>query len=129
MEIRLLGPLEVSSQGRPVEVAGRRLRLLLAVLALRAGRVVEAERLVDLLWPQTSLPADPTNALQALGSRLRRALEPGGAGERVVARPPGYLLAVEPDEVDVLRFERLAAAGHAAAAAGRYREAAAALRT
>jgi predicted ATPase/DNA-binding SARP family transcriptional activator len=129
MEIRLLGPLEVSSQGRPVEVAGRRLRLLLAVLALRAGRVVEAERLVDLLWPQTSLPADPTNALQALVSRLRRALEPGGAGERVVARPPGYLLAVEPDEVDVLRFERLAAAGHAAAAAGRYREAAAALRT
>ncbi|HEX6676189.1 MAG TPA: BTAD domain-containing putative transcriptional regulator [Actinomycetes bacterium] len=150
MEIRLLGPLEVSSQGRPVEVAGRRLRLLLAVLALQAGQVVAAERLVDLLWPPAGLPADPVNALQALVSRLRRALEPPGAGERmgpapqkpaaasaavalpagqpVVARAPGYLLAVEPDQVDALRFERLAAAGHAALAAGRHREAAAALR-
>jgi predicted ATPase/DNA-binding SARP family transcriptional activator len=129
MEIRLLGPLEVSRDGRPVEVAGRRLRLLLAVLALQAGRVVEAERLVDLLWPPAGLPADPGNALQALVSRLRRALEPAGADGRVVARAPGYLLAVAPDEVDVLRFERLAAAGHAALAAGRHREAAAALRS
>jgi DNA-binding SARP family transcriptional activator len=127
MEIRLLGPLEVSSQGRAVEVAGRRLRLLVAVLALRAGQVVEAERLIDLLWGEASLPADPVNALQALVSRLRRALEAAGEGERLVSRPPGYLLAVEPDQVDVLRFERLAAAGHAALAAGRQREAAASL--
>lgn len=64
MEIRLLGPLEVSCQGRAVEVAGRRLRLLVAVLALRAGQVVEAGRLIDLLWGEASLPADPVNALE-----------------------------------------------------------------
>ena len=128
MEVRLLGPLEVRCQGRAVEVAGRRLRLLVAVLALQAGSLVETERLVDLLWDQAALPADPVNALQALVSRLRRALESGGAGERLVSRPPGYLLAVEPDQVDALRFERLAAGGHAALAAGRPREAAAALR-
>jgi predicted ATPase/DNA-binding SARP family transcriptional activator len=128
MEIRLLGPLEVERQGRVVEMAGRRLRLVVAVLALQAGRVVTAERLIDLLWEETSLPVDPTNALQALVSRLRRALEAAGASERLVSRPPGYLLAVAPDQVDALRFERLAAEGHAHLVAGRYREAVAALR-
>jgi predicted ATPase/DNA-binding SARP family transcriptional activator len=128
MEIRLLGPLEVERQGRVVEVAGRRLRLVVAVLALQAGRVVTAERLIDLLWAEASLPVDPANALQALVSRLRRALEAGGGGERLVSRPPGYLLAVAPDQVDALRFERLAAEGHAHLVAGRHREAAAVLR-
>jgi predicted ATPase/DNA-binding SARP family transcriptional activator len=128
MEIRLLGPLEVERQGRVVEVAGRRLRLLVAVLALQAGRVVTAERLIDVLWEEASLPVDPANALQALVSRLRRALEGGGVGERLGSRSPGYLLAVAPDQVDALRFERLAAEGHARLLAGRHREAVAALR-
>src|SRR4029450_13791021 len=123
MEIRLLGPLEVERQGRVVEVAGRRLRLLVAVLALQAGRVVTAERLIDLLWEEASLPVDPANALQALVSRLRRALAAVGAGERLVSRPSGYLLAVVADQVDALRFERLAAEGHAHLTAERHREA------
>src|SRR6266705_1157504 len=128
MEIRLLGPLEVHSRGRPVEVAGRRLRLLLAVLALRPGQVVAAERLIDLLWEEASPPADPANALQALVSRLRRALEAASSGERLASRPSGYLLAVEPDQVDALRFERLRRDGHEALAAGRHVQAAATLR-
>ena len=128
MEIRLLGPLEVERQGRVVEVAGRRLRLLVAVLALQAGRVVTAERLIDLLWEEASLPVDPANALQALVSRLRRALEAVGAGQRLVSRPSGYLLAVAPDQVDALRFERLAAEGHAHLTAERHREAVTTLR-
>jgi predicted ATPase/DNA-binding SARP family transcriptional activator len=128
MEIRLLGPLEVKRQGRVVELAGRRLRLVVAVLALQAGRVVTAERLIDLLWEEASLPADPANALQALVSRLRRALEAVGAGERLGSRPSGYVLAVAPDQVDALRFERLAAEGHAHLLAGRHREAVTTLR-
>jgi predicted ATPase/DNA-binding SARP family transcriptional activator/tetratricopeptide (TPR) repeat protein len=128
MEIRLLGPLEVHSRGRAVEVAGRRLRLLLAVLALQPGQVVAAERLIELLWAEASPPADPVNALQALVSRLRRALEAASGGERVASRPSGYLLAVEPDQVDALRFERLCRDGHEALAAGRHLQAAATLR-
>src|SRR5512132_188797 len=128
MEIRLLGPLEVERQGRVVELAGRRLRLLVAVLALQAGRVVTAERLIDLLWEEASLPVDPANALQALVSRLRRALAAVGAGERLVSRPSGYLLAVVADQVDALRFERLAAEGHAHLTAERHREAVTTLR-
>src|SRR6266536_5510586 len=128
MEIRLLGPLEVRSRGRAVDVAGRRLRLLLAVLALQPGQVVAAERLIDLLWEEASPPADPTNALQALVSRLRRALEVASSGERLASRPSGYLLAVAPDQVDALRFERLCRDGHEALAAGRHLQAAATLR-
>jgi predicted ATPase/DNA-binding SARP family transcriptional activator len=128
MEIRLLGPLEVHSQGRAVDVTGRRLRLLLAVLALQPGRVVAAERLIDLLWEEASQPADPANALQALVSRLRRALEAASSGDRLASRPSGYLLAVAPDQVDALRFERLCRDGHEALAAGRHLQAAATLR-
>ena len=72
--------------------------------------------------------ADPANALQALVSRLRRALEAASSGERLVSRPSGYLLAVEPDQVDALRFERLCRDGHEALAAGQHRQAAATLR-
>src|SRR6266536_2852375 len=128
MEICLLGPLEVHSQGRAVDVAGRRLRLLLAILALQPGQVVAAERLIDLLWEEASQPADPANALQALVSRLRRVLEAASSGDRLSSRPSGYFLAVAPDQVDALRFERLFRDGHEALAAGRYRQAAATLR-
>jgi predicted ATPase/DNA-binding SARP family transcriptional activator len=128
MEIRLLGPLEVYSQGRAVEVAGRRLRLLLAVLALQPAQVVTAERLIDLLWQKGSPPADPANALQALVVRLRRALGAAPGGERLTSRPSGYLLAVEPDQVDVLRVERLCVDGHEALATGRPLQAAVTLR-
>src|SRR6266545_4043476 len=128
MEICLLGPLEVHSQGRAVDVAGRRLRLLLAILALQPGQVVAAERLIDLLWEEASQPADPANALQALVSRLRRVLEAASSGDRLSSRPSGYLLAVAPDQVDALRFERLCRDGHEALAAGRHLQAAATLR-
>jgi predicted ATPase/DNA-binding SARP family transcriptional activator len=129
MEIRLLGPLEVRNHGRVVEVAGRRLRLLLAVLALQAGQVVAPERLIDLLWEEAAVPADPANALQALVSRLRRALDSAGeAEERLILRPSGYLLAVEPEQVDAIRFERLCREGHEALAAGQHAQAAATLR-
>src|SRR4029450_7223553 len=114
MEIRLLGALEVYSQGRAVEVAGPRLRLLLAVLALQPAQGVTAERLIDLLGQKGRPPADPANALQALVVRLRRALGAAPGGERLTSRPSGYLLAVEPAQVDVLRFERLCVDGHEA---------------
>jgi DNA-binding SARP family transcriptional activator len=62
-----------------------------------------------------------------LVARLRRVLDPTGAPEVVASRPPGYLLAVDPEQVDAVRFERLAAEGHAALAGGRPDDAAALL--
>jgi predicted ATPase/DNA-binding SARP family transcriptional activator len=110
VRIAMLGPLEVSTgAGTPVEVSGVRLRTLLILLALEPGRVVATSRLVDGVWGTTP-PAEAANALQALVSRLRRAL-PDGVVE---SAPTGYRLAVDADTVDVARFERLLADGRAA---------------
>ncbi|HXO25663.1 MAG TPA: BTAD domain-containing putative transcriptional regulator, partial [Streptosporangiaceae bacterium] len=107
----MLGPLEVrtdSDPGETVEVAGARLRALLIMLALRPGQLVTASQLIDGLWPQ-EMPAAAGNALQALVSRLRRALP-----EAVIeSRPSGYRLKLDPRGTDIVRFEDLAGAGRA----------------
>ena len=107
----MLGPLEVRTDGDPGdtrEVGGVRLRALLIMLALRPGQFVPASELIDGLWAQAA-PAGAANALQALVSRLRRALP-----EAVIdSRPAGYQLALDPNATDIVRFEQLAAAGRA----------------
>jgi DNA-binding SARP family transcriptional activator len=106
---------------RPVRVPGARQRALLTILLTRANEVVSADRLIDDLWGETP-PADPVNALQAVVSRLRRALGPmardGAAGLRIVTRPPGYRLEVDTETIDAARFERLSAEGRRALATG-----------
>ena len=110
----MLGSVEVrDGAGCLVEVSGARLRALLALLALRPGQVAGVGYLIDELW-ESRPPDGAANALQALVSRLRRAL-PGGV---VGSRPGGYQLAVDRDQVDVFRFERLAGQGRALLAAG-----------
>ncbi|GAA3131218.1 AfsR/SARP family transcriptional regulator [Streptosporangium carneum] len=115
MWVGLLGATEVrDAEGSPVAVGGPRTRALLAMLALDAGRVVTAERLIDGLYGDA--PAgNVVNALQAQVSRLRQSL--GGAGT-VEFHPAGYRLAARPEDVDVHRFERLAARGRRVMAAG-----------
>jgi len=107
----MLGPLEVRTggdSGEIAEVAGSRLRALLIMLALHPGQLVTTSQLIDGLWP-AEMPAAAANALQALVSRLRRALP-----EAVVeSRPSGYLLNIDPRSTDIARFEDLAAAGRA----------------
>jgi len=106
LRIAILGPLEVrAGPGRPVEVAGPRLRRLLLRLALDPGRVVTTGQLVDAVWDEDP-PAGAANALQALVSRLRRLL-PGA----LESHPSGYRLAVPAEAVDAVRFEALALAG------------------
>ncbi|MCD2187135.1 BTAD domain-containing putative transcriptional regulator [Actinomycetospora soli] len=102
MSIRLLGPVSVvDDDGRELLPAGPRVRGLLARLALEAGHPVDAATLVDALWGED--PPSTANALQSLASRLRRAL----GADRVRSAAGGYLLAVDPDEVDALRFGAL----------------------
>jgi predicted ATPase/DNA-binding SARP family transcriptional activator len=107
MQIGMLGSLEVrTDDGVTTGVGGARLRSLLILLALEPGRVVSADLLIDGIWDGDS-PLGAANALQALVSRLRRALP----GVEVESHPAGYRLVVEPDAVDVARFERLVASG------------------
>ncbi|MEU7916394.1 AfsR/SARP family transcriptional regulator [Microbispora bryophytorum] len=104
MRVRLLGALEVlDDDGAPVAVAGVRVRALLALLSLRPGRLVPADRLVDALW-EDDPPANAANALQTLVKRLRAALGRPGA---VVWRDGGYVLDVEPGQVDAHVFTAL----------------------
>ncbi|GAB3680036.1 hypothetical protein GCM10027589_50240 [Actinocorallia lasiicapitis] len=97
MRVGILGPLEVDSGGRKVEVGGARLRVLLTVLALAGGRVVSTEKLIGDLW-EDDPPAGASNALQSLVSRLRSAI----GREAVESRPTGYRLNAE---VDAVEFE------------------------
>ncbi|MFD1543232.1 BTAD domain-containing putative transcriptional regulator [Nonomuraea guangzhouensis] len=107
----LLGRFEIrDDEGRPVEIPGTRVRALLARLALEPGRVVAIDVLTAAIWGDEP-PAGSANALQSLVSRSRRLL----GATAIESRPPGYRLAIEPDDVDVTRFERLTAAGSLAA--------------
>ncbi|WP_405967091.1 AfsR family transcriptional regulator [Streptomyces sp. NBC_00015] len=111
---RILGTTQaLRPDGVPVAVGGARLRALLAVLALRAGRSVPAGLLVEEVWAGDP-PADAPGALQALVGRLRRAL---GAGA-IDSAEGGYRLAAAPDDVDLHRFERLTGDGIRALADG-----------
>ncbi|WP_084549680.1 BTAD domain-containing putative transcriptional regulator [Actinomadura rifamycini] len=110
--------------GGAVAVGGPRVRALLAMLALDAGRVVPAERLIDGLYGADP-PRGAANALQSQVSRLRRGL---GDAALVEGGPAGYRLAVEPGAVDAHRFARLAREGRAAAGRGEHARAAGLLR-
>jgi DNA-binding SARP family transcriptional activator len=121
LQVHLLGPLQVLRQGRPLPVPSFRQRALVARLALEAGRVVSADRLIDVVWADRP-PADARGALQHHVSRLRKAI-----GAALVTREPGYRLDVRDDDVDALQFARLAAAGRTALRTGALDEAGGAL--
>jgi DNA-binding SARP family transcriptional activator len=131
IEFRLLGPLEVHRKHGPVALGPPQQRALLALLLLNANRVVSRDRLIDELWGEQP-PATATKLVHVYVSRLRKALEPDrGHGEEgliLVTRSPGYLLAVEVDQLDLGEFERLRDEAREAVAAGDPEEAARKLR-
>jgi DNA-binding SARP family transcriptional activator/pimeloyl-ACP methyl ester carboxylesterase len=117
VEFKILGDIEVLVEGRPLAIGGPRTQAVLAMLAVNAGRVVAASVLQDELWP--GLPAGRAAAnLQVRMSELRGALRPAGWDQRLVTRPPGYLLRAGPEDVDASRFEALLARGREALALG-----------
>lgn len=113
MDFRILGPLEVDDGDRPLELGGARQRALLAILLLRRGQVVPAERIIDDLYGGQP-PPTAAKSLQAHVSRLRKAIGDG----RLLTRGRGYVLQTGSDEVDADRFAHLAETGRRALAAG-----------
>src|SRR3954453_316600 len=111
VEFRLLGPLELTRDGRPLPLAGQRQRAIVAVLVLAANRLVPTDRLVDALWggqPPRTAAVSLRNALV----ELRKLLGP----EALETRAPGYVLHVDPQNVDLLRFEQAVGRARAAGA-------------
>jgi DNA-binding SARP family transcriptional activator/pimeloyl-ACP methyl ester carboxylesterase len=117
VEFKILGDTVVLAGGEPLGVGGPRNRAVLAMLTVNAGRVVAADVLQDELWPGLP-PGRAAASLQVRVSELRGALRPAGLDQRLVTRPPGYLLRAEPEEVDASHFEALLARGRGALASG-----------
>ncbi|MBA2742177.1 MAG: winged helix-turn-helix domain-containing protein, partial [Actinobacteria bacterium] len=123
LEFRILGPFEAFMRGERLEVGAGKQRALLAVLLLRPGEVVSSDRLIDALWEEHA-PASALNSVHIYVSQLRKALGNG----HLETRGRGYLLALEPHQLDLGRFERLLGEGRELLAAGEAGRAAETLR-
>ena len=124
LEVGILGPLRLTRDGEELPIAGEKMRGLLAILLLEAGRPVSAERLVDELW-EDAPPATARQSLYVHVARLRRSLAADGSDDSpLTTGPRGYMLRFEEDRVDATRFRRLVAGAREARRAGRAEDAA-----
>jgi DNA-binding SARP family transcriptional activator/pimeloyl-ACP methyl ester carboxylesterase len=123
MDVRILGPFDVSESGHLVALGRGKQTALLARLVLDANRVVSVDNLIDDLWGEDP-PETAAKMIQVYVSQLRKLLP----AEMLRTRAPGYLLELQPGSVDLERFEALLAEGRSALAAGRADEAASRLR-
>jgi peptide/nickel transport system substrate-binding protein len=112
VEFLVLGPVEVRIDGRTLPLGGPKQRALLSLLLLSLNEAVSRDRLIDSLWGERA-PTSAQRSLDTYVSRLRALL----GADRIERHPPGYLLRVEPGELDLERFEALLEQGRAAAAA------------
>src|SRR5262245_45924368 len=104
MEFRVLGPLEVLSDGGPLQLGPPQQRALLALLLLSANQVVTTDRLAEELWPG-DVPRTAVKAIQVYVSSLRKAF--GKSRDVLETRGNGYVLRVEAGELDLQQFELL----------------------
>src|SRR5438034_559088 len=103
LEFRILGPLEVVGEHGPLRLGGPKQRATLAILLLNVNRVVSVDRLADDLYSGAA-PVTAVTQVQRQISELRKAL----GGESVIeTRSPGYLIRLQPEQLDLHRFERL----------------------
>lgn len=100
---RLLGELEAINRNVSVRLGSGRLRVVLATLLLQAGQTVSRDELVDRLWDHTP-PARAGHTVQTHVMRLRQTLSDP---DLIVTRPGGYLIEVEPDELDLCSFRAI----------------------
>ncbi|HCT78889.1 MAG TPA: SARP family transcriptional regulator, partial [Micromonosporaceae bacterium] len=123
MELRLLGPPELVSDGRSLDLGGPRQRIVLCMLALNANRVAPMEQLLDAVWSE-SPPTTARGSIQIAISALRKLLTDAGRPDTIKTRVPGYQLDVHPGELDIEQFHTLRVSGRVHAEADRLTEAA-----
>lgn len=126
LEFRILGPVEVASNGERLGLGGEKQRALLALLLLHGNEVVSRDRIIDALWGERP-PATVAAALNVYVSKLRKILGDAGAREILVTQEPGYVLRVETGQLDSDRFTQLSAEGKRALESGEHDVAAAKL--
>ncbi len=104
LEFRVLGPLEVASNGAAIPIRAQKQRALLALLLLHPGELLTSDRLIDALWGEAP-PKTAVTSLQNLVSQLRKLL----GADVLLTQPPGYVLKIDRDSLDLSRFEHLVA--------------------
>jgi DNA-binding SARP family transcriptional activator len=107
-DFRILGPLEVEDETGTLLLGGLKQRAVLALLLLEAPKAVSTDRLIDSLWAEQP-PRTAGTSLQNFISQLRKML----GADVLVTKPPGYALAITPDQVDLTRFRHLVASARA----------------
>ncbi|CAL9385408.1 hypothetical protein SUDANB150_01138 [Streptomyces sp. enrichment culture] len=121
MWFRMLGPLEVVADGRPIPLGGTKQRATLAYLLLNANRVVTTSELLNALWTEGDAPTTARKILQNSIWGLRRAFAAHQAGhlsETLVTKAPGYMIRLDPGQVDLHVFHRLVDEGRLALRSG-----------
>jgi len=108
-DFRILGPLEIVDETGPLLLGGLKQRAVLAILLLEAPKAVSTDRLIDALWAEQP-PRTAATSLQNFISQLRKTL----GADVLVTKPPGYALAIQPEQVDLTRFRHLVATARAA---------------
>ncbi|RLK57983.1 DNA-binding SARP family transcriptional activator [Actinokineospora cianjurensis] len=127
MTVHLLGPVEISADDGDPRLHRRKQRLLLALLAACANRVVPVERIIDVLWEDDPPPPTVRNQVHVHVGAVRRALTAAtGDPGALETTATGYLLHSPPVVVDVREFEDAVAAGVRWQAAGQQSAASAA---
>ncbi|WP_169786887.1 BTAD domain-containing putative transcriptional regulator [Nitriliruptor alkaliphilus] len=127
MDFAILGTIEATSDGRPVDLGPPKQRAVLAALLLHANEIVATDRLVGFLWGDDP-PRTAAHSIQIYVSDLRKRFDEAGTSAVITTRTPGYVLHAEPDAVDAARFERLVVDGGRAVRTGDVRAGAEALR-
>ena len=104
--IRVFGAVSVHVDGEPISIGGPKQRKLLALLAIRAGSVVDIDWLAEHLWDEDERPEATTPAIRTYMSRLRSAL-PEAAQSWVETEPNGYRLIAPSEAIESERFTEL----------------------
>jgi DNA-binding SARP family transcriptional activator/tetratricopeptide (TPR) repeat protein len=111
VELQVLGAVELHVGDVVVTLGPPQQRLVTAALAVDAGRPVAVETLIDRVWDDP--PERARSMLHSIIARIRRQLEAvsrdGGVRVALPRRSGGYLLDIDPERVDALRFQQLVA--------------------
>ena len=106
-DLRILGPIELWTDARRLDLGPAKQRAVLAALAVDVGHTVPVEVLIDRVWDEAP-PRTVRNALHTYVLRLRRSLDTlADDGARVEFRDGGYALRTDPGRIDLVRFRRL----------------------
>ncbi|MHA7957609.1 BTAD domain-containing putative transcriptional regulator [Streptomyces sp. L500] len=129
----MLGPIEVVDKGRPVVLGGPKQRATLGALLLEPNKVVATSQLLNALWGGNDVPATARKILQNAVYNLRSALsgrwaDGDPAAVTLLTQPPGYMLRVDPDRVDLHLFHKWVRQGRERLARGEVEPASSLLR-